>query len=217
LAWPGKIGYDPLVRSILKSILALSASLLLISCIDIDTRIRFQENGSGSISMTYRVSHLVVDLGKGGEAAWSVPLPISEADFRRSLDGVQGVRLTRFSRKEDEKDIIIQAEMSFDKIESLSGIESFRSSQPTLTRSGDVMSYRQIILQADKEPVSEDSLAMVDALFTGYGISYTIETPAPVRNPGMGTLDGSGKTWTWKTTIKDLIQSRTDTVITLSW
>jgi hypothetical protein len=217
LAGAGQIVYDPCVRVIGKSFLVLLLCLMLSSCIDIDTRIRFQGDGSGTVSLSYRVSHLIVDLGKGGEATWSIPLPVEEEDFRRSLEGVNGVRLTRFSRKEDEKDIIIQADLSFDRIESLSKIESFRSEEPTLSVTVNGRTYNQIVLKAEKEPVSADSLAMLDALFEGYGISYTIEAPSYIRDHGIGTVGGDGKTWTWKTTIKELIQSRTDTVINLSW
>jgi hypothetical protein len=217
LAQVSKIGYSLPVRAISRSFLALLAFLSLASCVDIDTRIRFQGDGSGTISLSYRVSHLIVDLGKGGEATWSVPLPITEEDFRRSLEGVSGVTLTRFSRKEDEKDLILQADLSFDKVESLSKIESFRSSEPSLSISGSTSSYRQVVLHAEKEPVSSDSLAMLDALFEGYGISYAIEAPSAIRNHGIGTVGSDGKTLTWKSTIKELIQSRTDTVLTVSW
>jgi hypothetical protein len=125
--------------------------------------------------------------------------------------------LTRFSRKEDEKDIIIQADLSFDKVESLTKIESFRSSEPTLTTGGGSSTYRQVVLRADPQPVSADSLAMLDALFDGYGISYTIVAPAAIQTHGIGTVGNDGRTLTWKSTIKELIQSRTDTVLSISW
>lgn len=217
LAGAAEIVYDERVRAIGKILPALLLCLGLASCIDIDTRIRFQGDGSGTLALHYRVSHLIVDLGKGGDATRSVPLPIEKEDFDRSLEGVAGVRMTRWDRSEDELDIIIQAEISFDRVESLAQIESFRSSQPTLSVSGTGSTYSQIVLQAEKEPVTDDTLSMLDALFEGYGISFTVEAPSSIRDRGIGTVGSDGRTWSWKTTVKELIQSRTDTVISLSW
>ena len=40
-----------------------AASLFLISCVGIDSRLTIRENGSGTLALTYRVSQLVANLG----------------------------------------------------------------------------------------------------------------------------------------------------------
>ena len=53
------------------------ASLFLLSCVGIDSRLTVRDNGSGTLVLTYRVSQLVADLGLSSSDKGVIPLPLS--------------------------------------------------------------------------------------------------------------------------------------------
>jgi hypothetical protein len=194
------------------------ASLLMMSCVGIDSRLTIKDNGSGSLSLTYRISQLVTDLGVSRSGARAVPLPVSKDDFERSLARTNGkVRLTRFARSEDEKDVTIRAELSFDSLEALSQVDAFRDAELKAGKDGALSTFSQLVSHPASEPVSEDTLRMADALFDGYDLTFVIETPRPIQNAPLGTVSADKRTLTYRTSIKDVMSAKADTVLSASW
>jgi hypothetical protein len=94
-------------------------SFMMSSCIGFNADISVRRDGSGRISLEYRVSRLVESLGKlDGNDRWQT-VPVGKADFDRTLDRLPGMRMVSFSSKDDGKDIINRAEMEFKDIKSL--------------------------------------------------------------------------------------------------
>ena len=56
------------------------------SCISIESNIILKNDGSGSISLTYRVSPGMKELGRIGDEVKPLPLPIYKEDFEKLLD-----------------------------------------------------------------------------------------------------------------------------------
>jgi hypothetical protein len=194
------------------------ASLLMISCVGIDSRLTVKDNGSGTLSLTYRISQLVTDLGVSRSGARAVPLPVSKEDFERSLARTGGkVRLTGFALSEDEKDITIHAELSFDSLEALSRVDAFRDADLKAGKEGGKSTFSQLVSRAATEPVSEDTLRMVDSLFDGYELTFVLETPRPILRAPLGTLTADKRTLTYRTSIKEVMSAKTDTVLSASW
>jgi hypothetical protein len=195
-----------------------AASLFLISCVGIDSRLTVRDNGSGTLVLTYRVSQLVADLGISSSEQGAVPLPLSKSDFERSLESSKGkVRLTRFNRSENEKDIIISAELSFDSLEALSQVGAFRSQDLKAGTDGAVHTFSELIARAPGRPITEDSLRMIDAFFTGYDLTFTIEAPQPIQQNSLGTLSDDRKVLTYSTSIKDLVRAKSDVILSIGW
>jgi len=194
------------------------ASALLVSCVGIDSTLTIRDNGSGTLVLTYRVSQLVADLGDSRSEKGIVPLPLSRSDFERSLEGAKGkVRLARFDRSENEKDITIRAEISFESIDSLSQVEAFRDAELTATSSGSRHTFSQLIAHAPEEPVSEDTLRMIDSFFDGYNLTFAIEVPQPIQVNSLGTVSANKRVLTYTTNIKDIERAKSDIVLSLGW
>ena len=193
-------------------------SLLLLSCVGIDSRLTVRDNGSGTLVLTYRVSQLVADLGLSGSDKGAIPLPLSKSDFERSLESSKGkVRLTRFNRSENEKDITISAELSFDSLEALTQVDAFRGQDLTTGTDASGHTFSELIARAPGRPVSDESLRMIDAFFTGYDLTFTIEAPQPIKQNSLGTLSDNKRVLTYTTSIKDLVRAKSDVVLSLGW
>ncbi len=130
-------------RRIALPALAVAAGLLLSSCIGVESHVTFHNDGSGALKIEYRIAKSLADLGKEGTS--QIPLPVDEQELRKALSDAKGVKLMGTSRREDEKDVYITAEVSFDRIESLSEVEAFKDMPMSLERSGNDFVFRQVI------------------------------------------------------------------------
>jgi hypothetical protein len=194
------------------------ASALLASCVGIDSTLTIRDNGSGTLVLTYRVSQLVADLGDSRSEKGIVPLPLSRSDFERSLEGAKGkVRLARFDRSENEKDITIRAEISFESLDALSQVEAFRDAELKATSNGSRHTFSQLIARAPEEPVSEDTLRMIDSFFDGYNLTFAIEVPQPIQTNSLGTVSANKRVLTYVTNIKEIERAKSDIVLSLGW
>jgi hypothetical protein len=191
---------------------------LLSSCIGIDSTLTIRDNGSGTLQLTYRISQLVADLGVSSTGKAVIPLPVSRPDFERSLAATNGkVRLTAFDRSENEKDITIRAEISFDSLDALAKVDAFHDASLTMGTDGPRRTFSQVVARAPKQPLSADSMRMLEALFDGYDLSFVLVTPQPIQDSTLGTLSSDKKTLSYKTTIKDVVSTTQDLVMSARW
>jgi hypothetical protein len=201
-----------------KIVILCIASVFLMSCVGIDSTMTVKKDGSGTLLLNYRVSQLVADLGATTSEKGIVPLPLARVDFERSLQAAQGkVRLTRFERTENEKDISIRAELSFDSIEALAKVDAFHDAELKMGTDGQRHTFSQLIAHAPAQPVTDDSLRMIDAFFDGYGLTFVIEAPQPIQQFTLGTLSSDKRVLTYTTSIKDLVRTRSDLVLSAGW
>jgi hypothetical protein len=194
------------------------AALLIVSCVGIDSRLTIRENGSGTLTLAYRVSQSIAQLGLSTAGKPVIPLPVSRSDFERSLAQTNGkVRLSRFDRSEDEKDITIKAELTFDSLEALSQVDAFHDADLKPGTDGSRKTFSQVIGHPMPTPLTDESKRMIDALFAGYDMSFTVETPRPIQSSSLGIVSGDKRSLTYKTSVKDVLSTKTDIILTLSW
>jgi hypothetical protein len=97
----------------------LSFLLLFGSCLGINADITLNQNGSGTLSLEYRISKSLDALGRlDGNERWNT-IPVGRADFERSLDRLPDMKLLSFASKEDAKDLIINAKLEFANLPAL--------------------------------------------------------------------------------------------------
>jgi hypothetical protein len=58
---------------------------------------------------------------------------------------------------------------------------------------------------------------MIDAFFDGYGLTFVIEAPRAIQEFTLGTLSSDKKVLTYTTTIKDVVRSSSDLVLSAGW
>ncbi len=110
-----------------KIVLLCLTLIFLTSCISINSRLTIRDNGSGTLQLIYRISQLVANLGLSSTGKSAIPLPVTRSDFERSLAASAGkVRLARFDRSENEKDVTIRVELVFDSLEALGKVDAFQ-------------------------------------------------------------------------------------------
>ena len=92
---------------------------LLSSCLGINADISLNQNGSGTITLEYRISKSLDALGRlDGNERWNT-IPVGRADFERTMSRLPEMKLLSFSSREDEKDLVITVKMEFSSINGL--------------------------------------------------------------------------------------------------
>ncbi len=201
-----------------KICILLVCIVFLASCVGIETRLDIGADGSGSLSLTYRISRELVDLGRAEGDPAVVPLPVSREDFARALHGIDGVQLKSFRRGQDEKDVTIDAVIGFTSLESLSRVEAFKELELRISAEGSSRTLTQLIAKAAPQPVTADSRRMIDDLFDGYQMTYIVHAPAPIKSNSPGTtLSVDRRTLSFTTKISELVDRTEDLVVSLSW
>ena len=189
---------------------------LVSSCIGVETEITFREDGTGGVVLTYRISRVMANVGtvEGDEL---IPLPVTEQDFRRSVESVAGLRLRRVTQSQDERDIFVKAEMDFDDIAAFSRIESFTDMPASLVVSDGRSVFSQVITSGLEQEVSEDSLELVSLFFDDYEIAFKVNAPGQIASHSMGELSENRRTVVYRVSVVDLLTTPERRVLTVSW
>ncbi|HUI68876.1 MAG TPA: hypothetical protein VL354_00060 [Spirochaetia bacterium] len=203
---------------VLRTAVLCSLLAVLTSCIGIDSHMTIHDNGSGTLVLTYRISQIIADLGMSSPGGSVVPLPVSHADFDRALAATRGkVRLTKFDRSENEKDITVHAELTFDSVDDLAMVDCFQDAGLKWNAQDSRHEFSQVVARAPRQPLSEDSKRMLDAFFEGYNLSFSVEAPQPIKSSTLGTLSADRRTLSYTASIRDAMTVTQDLVMSAQW
>lgn len=189
----------------------------LCSCVSVEGRLSIRNDGSGTLTLAYRIPRQVAEFGKAADAAAPVPLPVEKADFRRALDGADGVRLARYSRRTDDEAIHIRAVIAFRRLEDLARVPALRSAGLAFSENAGSRTVTEVVAGSPDGAPTAESLAMIDALFAGASFSVVLETPAPMTPGSVGTLSADRRTLTWTATLGELARRTGSVVLTATW
>ncbi len=159
----------------------------------------------------------MADLGRTPDRNAPVPLPVQKADFLRGIDGIPGVRLARYTRRADDENVTIRAEIAFKRLADLAKVPALRDAGLALVESGGTRTLTQVVAGAPDSPPSAESLAMMDSLFAGGSVTVVLQTPSPMTTGPIGTLSPDRRTLSWTSTLGDLARRTGSVVLTASW
>ena len=204
-------------RRILLLLLCLALGAALCSCIGIESRIDLKSDGSGTLTLNYKISQFMRNIDVGREDK-RLPLPVSEEDFRRTTDGIEGLRLVDLEEREDEENVYIRAVLGFDDLEALNALGPEPGLGLSLVTSGGERILRQEIAPGVQPgEISDDSLAMVTDFFDGYELEYRISVPAPIKRHNLGKLSRDGRSLTYNATVPQLLQAAEPVILEVVW
>jgi hypothetical protein len=170
----------------------LLAPLLLNSCFGVYADISVRADGSGTIALEYRVSHLAASLGSlDGNERWHT-VPVGRADFERSLARLPGLRLASFSEKSAGEDNVIHAAIDFKTLEALTAFLDGGGGQARSTRENGTNRLTLIMLDAETGRAANanpDLSALVRSVCAPYETRIRFTAP---RSASLTLLNGAG-------------------------
>jgi hypothetical protein len=166
-------------------IFAVFLLLTFVSCFGFNAEIEVKEKAF-VLNLEYRISASAENPGKlDGNGNWPV-LPAGRGDFERSVARLPGTALKSFASKTEAGNLLIQASLEFDSIESL--VLYFDAM-------GENVSYKEengvhvlsMVLHREASGGGAEYLSFVKAIFETYSAVLSL------KGPGASVSLGNGK------------------------
>jgi len=162
----------------------------LSSCIGLSMDIQMNRNGSGRLTLEYRLSRMLENIGKldGNESMPSIP--VGRADFERTTERIEGLKIVSFSSRNESKDTVYKAVLDFDNEKALLEFLDPAKTRASFTKNGQGGSLNITII--DTIPVYDpDMLELISILSHEYDFTISLSSPS---NSTLTILDSKGNT-----------------------
>jgi hypothetical protein len=198
------------------------------SCLGASADISISADGSGKITLEYRVSQMLESIGRlDGNENWPA-IPVGRADFERSLARIPGLRLASFSSKEIRNasgggDLVTKAVLEFKNTDALLAFLDRSGSRASLVQENERNILRLILKEPSSAIADRDLLSLFKEISSGYEISFSLSAP---KNAGLSVQPPSvpsarimpqGKKVSFAIGAGELLALENGLVIEISW
>jgi hypothetical protein len=167
----------------------LPVLLIFSSCIGISADIQMNRDGSGRMILEYRFSRISESVGRlDGNERWNI-IPTGRADLQRTVDRIEGLRLTSFSSREDEYDTVNRATLDFNDTDALLKFLDPQGRRAKFTRENNANKLQLILNEPISSQIDGDLLALMKQVSMGYKASVSFSAPGSAQ---LTLTDGAG-------------------------
>ncbi|MDR2375862.1 MAG: hypothetical protein LBD96_05420 [Treponema sp.] len=152
----------------------------LCSCVGLRSDIVLNADGTGRISLEYRISRQFEAIGALDGNTGRPTVPAGRADFERSIKRLEGLTLSSFSSAEEGRDLVNKAVVSFTRLENILPLLDSGGGGATLSREGDRQLLR-VRFDSARQDIDPQLLALVEQLSLGYTIALSLSAPGDVK------------------------------------
>ena len=206
----------------------LFSVLILNSCLGASVDINIRSDGSGTISLEYRVSQMLESMGRlDGNERWPA-IPVGRADFERSLARIPDMRLRSFSSQDARNakggnDLVTRAVLEFRNSDALLAFLDSTGSHAALSRDSGKNLLRLIVLDPSPDAVDPDLVSLLREISLGYEISFSLSAPksanltvSPPSVPASRLISGGNKV-SFTVDTGELLSSTDGLVLEFTW
>jgi hypothetical protein len=213
------------------AILSIFLALILIfnSCIGASIDIQMNSDGSGRLTMEYRVSRLLSNLGELDGNVSMPTIPLSRQDLQRTLDRIPGTRIISHSTRETLQDNIITAVIGYDNLQALLTFLDSNTERVSITTSEGTTSFEMIIHDEPTTDYDPNILAFMSSYFEGYNLTFSFSSPSAStlvitdgkgnvkRTPSSASITNSGRRAVLSMEMLDVLMEPDGLGIRISW
>jgi hypothetical protein len=201
---------------------------LLGSCLGISSEIAIGRDGSGTITLEYRLSRMVESLGKlDGNERW-LPVPVGQADFERTADRIEGLKVASFSSRTSGEDLINTVKLEFAHPGALVRFLDATGQRAAWTREqgGNRLT---LSLGGGAEIRNPDLRELTAGLSEGYVMHFGLTLPGTaettlrdsrggaLEQPPVGTLRSQGGRVVFSSPMADMLSSPQTVTMEIRW
>jgi hypothetical protein len=210
------------------------AVLLLVfflgSCVGVSADITIRKNGSGFITLEYRMSGELESLGKlDGNAPWP-PIPAGRADFERTVARIPSMRIASFSSKRQDGDLVNRVKLNFGDTGALLEFFDALGTGASLVRENG-RSLLALDFGGDGGPVDPGLAEFAAQTLAGYSLSLRFDTGAEgeiflvdrngeiqrTESPAAGWVVQSGRKMVFSAPMGDLLTGPEAVRLRIRW
>ncbi|GAB1433569.1 hypothetical protein MASR2M29_21950 [Spirochaetota bacterium] len=188
-------------------------SLLLASCIGIDSESNIRADGTIQLKLIYSVSKAVDELGRLGANEVYFPLPVGREDLQLAA-GRSGAELRSWNRNDNDDKIIITANLDFPDPDSFTAFLDPAGGMAEFSKSNGLNTLT-LTLTKGTTVAEPDFLEFIKAVFGDYEIVLNFRLPGTIVNANGFTLNGNNASFKMKAA--DVYSSPKAVVLSLSW
>jgi hypothetical protein len=199
----------------------------LSSCFGVKADISVKADGSGQITLVYRVAGELESLGRlDGNRRWET-IPSGRADFERTMSRLPRLKLRSFSRKEEGGDLVNRALIDFTSLEDLLPLLDAGGESAVFDKQGDRNRLLLNLTRGAKR--GAETLSLLETVFTGRSLELNFKVPAEGElslldregNPS-GEIDGAvlvnrGKELSFSVPVSRLLSLEKGLSVELLW
>lgn len=172
-----------------KLLILIIISILLISCLEVDSVITLKENGTGVWNLQYRISQEAAFITPGLEFSGFNYFPLNEDDLRKRTNEITGLELINVSSKETPEFIEFNAEMSFLNTGNIASFFNDQAASPLVVISSDEDGLFKLKIENPyMQDIDQDTLRLLSALYSNNMINIVVELPGIVTDSSTGRL-----------------------------
>ncbi|MCL2179617.1 MAG: hypothetical protein FWB83_00670 [Treponema sp.] len=158
------------------------------SCIGASIDIEMNRNGSGKLTIEYRVSRTAESIGRLDGNEGRPIIPTGRTDWERTVSRIDGLRMASFSSRENPPDIVYNIALEYDNPQAL--LRCLDPSGRSYIRTENNASRLCLIFnESVPEELNGDLLSLARSVSDGYNFSITFRTD---RNSTLSITDGHG-------------------------
>ncbi|MDR2542931.1 MAG: hypothetical protein LBC80_05735 [Treponema sp.] len=167
--------------------------LIFNSCIGLAINIQMNNDGSGRLTLEYRVSRILMNIGGlDGNQRWPV-IPVGRADWDRTIERINGARINSFSTKEVGLDTVITVVINYDTPQTLLEMLEPLGDKASITTDNAQWQLLYILekgaFDAEQTGIEPDLMELAQTMFSDYDLSISFSAPG---NSTMAITDGDG-------------------------
>jgi hypothetical protein len=147
------------------------------SCIGVSADVTIRKNGSGFISLEYRISGELEFLGKLDSTASWLPIPVGRADFERSVARIPSMHIASFSSKKDGGDILNKVKLDFNDTEALLKFFDALGQGASLTRENG-LNVLALDFGGGEDPIDPALAEFAAEMLAAYSLNLRFDTGA---------------------------------------
>lgn len=173
------------MKKIFKMLLLLACVItaaVLVSCVGVSADISIKADGSGRISLEYRVSQMLESMGRlDGNERWPA-IPVGKADFERSLARIPGLRLVSHKVKEVSndsggKDLVTKVVLEFSDTSALLNFLDSSGTEAVLSQENGKNKLKLSLRNPSAGVVNADFIRLMQDLTAGYNFYISMNVP----------------------------------------
>ncbi|MCK5197726.1 MAG: hypothetical protein KAR21_05210 [Spirochaetales bacterium] len=172
-----------------KMLILMIMSILLISCLEVDSVITLKDDGTGIWNIQYRISQEAALITPGLEFSGFNYFPVNEDKLRKRTSEIAGLELLDVSSKETPEFIEFSVEMSFldtDNIELFFDKYTVNSVVEISSEENGV--FKLTLGKPFNSEIDQDTLRLLSALYSKNIVNIVVELPGIVTESSTGRL-----------------------------
>ena len=209
----------------------LIASILFTSCIGLAIDIRMNRDGSGKLTMEYRISQTLDSLGTLDGNREMPAIPVSRSDWEKTVQRISGAKIASYSRRQSGQDTVMTVTLEYDSIDTLLTLLSPEASSAPITASKNQNSINLILNDGslDLNDTDKELMELARKMFTGYNFSigfsasgnstlaFTDGNGSEINKPSSVEAVTGGRRVSMSIGIMDLVENREGLGVRFSW